>query len=436
MNRSDTPSRLAAALLLLLTTSTGAAERRKPIDVLRLSEEGKVSIEAVAQDAYSLEVRVRNLTDEPVDAVFSPGLVADTYARFALFQVGGGGGTSGGSGGQSTGLLSAPEVQVAANQAAVVNIQTACLNFGAPEPTPKTVMMIKRVEDFSADPVFQYLLKDLASNPPGENVAQAAFWNVVDKLDWKRLSKLRTRRGSFSAEDLEAAQSRVETARSLALSAGRAEEKEKRIPPLRLTALSVMIHPDPRGRHQDAELARQALRRLRERWPGLDVSHRNFTPTPRLEGADAVAWCFLVRSTGPAKSPDLQVTPQRNFWHADRKRWRHESIGKPFQRTPPKEEIGDWLADQIEEYIASRSLVVERGDDDKLTIRNNSPLALKEASVSILGDRSRPLRLFDLALDPHGEMEAEIPETHREAFRAGKKLVAVGFKPATARRGD
>jgi len=424
------PVRFVVVSLALsaLQLSPAIAGDPSPQDALKLADEGKISLDAVAHGAYSVQVRVRNQTNEELNVSFPPGLVADTYARFALFQVGGGGGTSGGGGGQSTAILMPQLAPVNAKDLVVLNFQAACLNFGAPEPTPKTVLMLKRVEDFTADVVLQQLIKDLAASPAEEHVAQAALWNVVDSLDWKKIAKIRTRRGRFSPEDLEQAQLRVSAAASSAASARRSGANSQAAPSARLPALSVLVHPDPRGRLQDAELARLAARNLRDRWPGVDVAHRDFTPTPKIEDADAVAWCFLVRSVGNAKTPDLQFTPQRNVWSGDKKRWKHEAIQPSFNRTPPSTDVGPWLADLMVQYIASRSLVVEKKDDDRLLVRNAAPIALQDVLVTT-GPKDPALKLIGLALEPGESKEMAVPAKHAERFGAAKKIVAAGFTP-------
>jgi hypothetical protein len=423
---------LTLIFALLFAPATFASEEPPPQDALKLADEGKIAIDAIAESAYSLKVRVKNLTPDELNVSFPPGLVADTYARFALFQVGGGGGMSSGGGGQSTGLLFSMAVPVEGNGQAALSFQTACLNFGAPEPTPKTVLMIKRVEDFTTDKVFQQLLKDLAANPPEEHVAQAAIWNVVDKLPWKRMKNIRTRRGRFSDESLEEAQGRVGAAQATVSSTGEKLDAEAKKNRLTLPALSVLIHPDPRGRHHDVGLARDAARMLRERWPGVDVSHRNYTPNPIDEETGAVAWCFLVRSVGSAKSPDLQLTPQRNVWNPEKKEWKHESIGSPLTKSPPQNDSPAWLANQLVQHIASRSLVVEKKDDG-LLVRSEAPVGLTDVFVTTNSPREQAIKLLGLSLAPGEAKNVKVPLDHQARYSAAKRITATGFTPMIAK---
>lgn len=418
---------LALTILQLTNHAFGDEAGPPPQDLLRLAEQGKVSLEVVADNAYKLKIKMKNNTAEPINARLAPGLVADTYARFALFQVGGGGGTSNGSGGQSTGLLFAQDNIIPPAQALQLNVQTVCLNFGAPEPTPKTVMMLKRAEDFTTDRVFEALLKDLASNPPEEIVSQAALWHIVDKLPWERLSRIRTRRGKLSDEDLTAAQSRVDAARSAASSEN---HREPKVEDKKLTALSVLVHPDPRGRHQDAEFARMTAEKLRLRWPGIDVSHRNFTPPPDTDDQNAVAWCFFVRSTGPAKSPDLQIALQRNVWNSETKTWKHDPLNPAVSRTPPKEKIADWLAERIVEQVAAKSLTIERQGDNRLVVKNVSPVEVHDVFVTPAGPRDKSMKLLGLWLAPGESKTTTIPADRQERYASLKKLAAVGFTPS------
>ena len=419
----------ATGSFFLACGAVGAGDSPKAQDALTLAEQGKIAIEAVAKNAYSLQVRVKNLTPDELNVSFPPGLVADTYARFALFQVGGGGGMQSGGGGQSTGLMLAMQAPVNGNQAMVLNFNTVCLNFGAPEPTPKTVMMLKRVEDFTTDVVVQSLLRDLAANPSEEAVSQIALWHLVDKLDWEKLARIRTRRGRIAPEDVEAAKLRVDGARSAAASALHNSASKSSKP--KLTALSLLVHPDPRGRHQDAEFARQAAQKLRGRWPGIDVSHRNFTPAPENGDADAVAWCFLVRSIGSAKAPDVQLAMQRNVWNAETKKWKHDALGQPITRTPPKENAGEWLADLIVEQVAAKSIVVEKAAENRLLVRNQSPIDIHDVFVTTSSPRERALRLLGLSLAPGESKEATLPLDHQPRFAAAKKVTGVGFTPLT-----
>jgi hypothetical protein len=428
MHRPSIPAAvLALALFQLTNRSLGDEAGPPPQDLLRLAEQGKVSLEVVAESAYKLNIKMKNNTAEPINARLAPGLVADTYARFALFQVGGGGGTSNGSGGQSTGLLFAQDNIIPPARALQLNVQTVCLNFGAPEPTPKTVMMLKRAEDFTTDRVFQALLKDLAANPPEEIVSQAALWHIVDKLPWERLSRIRTRRGKLSEEDLTAAQSRVDAARSAASSENHLDPKPEE---KKLSLLSVLVHPDPRGRHQDAEFARATAEKLRLRWPGVDVSHRNFTPPPESDDQNAVAWCFFVRSTGPAKSPDLQIALQRNVWNSETKAWKHDPLGPAASRTPPKEKIADWLAERIIEQIAAKSLTIERQGEGRLLVKNVSPVEVHDVFVTPAGPRDKAMKLLGLWLAPGESKTATIPAENQGRYAAVKKLAAVGFTPS------
>lgn len=423
---------LTLVVAQLIAPATFAAEEPPPQDALKLAEEGKIVIDAVAESAYSLKVRVKNLTPDDLNVFFPPGLVADTYARFALFQVGGGGGMSGGGGGQSTGLLLAMAAPVEGNGQAALSFQTACLNFGAPEPTPKTVLMIKRVEDFTTDRVFQHLLKDLATNPPEEHVAQAAIWNVVDKLPWKKMKNIRTRQGRFSVETIEEAQGRVGAAQAAVTSTGEKLDPDAKKNRLTLPVLSVLIHPDPRGRHHDVGLARDAARLLRERWPGVDVSHRNYTASPADVESGAVAWCFLVRSVGSAKSPDVQLTPQRNLWIPEKKEWKHEPIGSPLTRSPPQKDSPAWLANLVVQHIASRSLVVEKKDDG-LLVRNEAPVDLTDVFVTTSSPREQAIKLLGLSLAPGEAKKVQVPLDHQPRYGAAKKITATGFTPMIAK---
>jgi hypothetical protein len=120
---------------------------------------------------------------------------------------------------------------------------------------------------------------------------------------------------------------------------------------------------------------------------------------------------------------------QRNVWNAETKKWKHDALGQPITRTPPKENAGEWLADLIVAQVAAKSIVVEKADENRLLVRNQSPIDIHNVFVTTSSPRERALRLLGLSLAPGESKEATVPLDHQPRFAAAKKVTGVGFTP-------
>lgn len=101
-------------------------------------------------------------------------------------QQGGGGGFGGGGqqgGGGGGGFFSVPTDRIIRFKYLAV-----CLEHGKPEPSPRTVYRISKIEDFSTDPVLAETLKMVASGQLDPQAGQAATWHLTDKMSWEQLA--------------------------------------------------------------------------------------------------------------------------------------------------------------------------------------------------------------------------------------------------------
>ncbi|MCH7990157.1 MAG: hypothetical protein IID46_13540, partial [Planctomycetes bacterium] len=133
----------------------------------------------------------------------------------------GGGGQGGGGGG---GFFSIPPEKIIK-----VEYHAVCLEHGKPEPSPRKTYRIIKVEDYTKDPVLQMLIEMVGTNRIDPQIAQAAAWNLTDKMSWQTLAAkqhkyLGGRRPTpyFSRAQIFRAQQLV------AFAVGEAKEKQKR----------------------------------------------------------------------------------------------------------------------------------------------------------------------------------------------------------------
>ncbi|MEM9828364.1 MAG: hypothetical protein AAF958_17375 [Planctomycetota bacterium] len=102
-------------------------------------------------------------------------------------------------------------------------VTTVCLEHGKPDPNPRMKYKMVRMEEFSADPRIATVCKALGYGKLNQNAAQAAAWNIMDKLSWQELAmknKVESRYTGnvrwFSPRELRAAQAAVMQANRLA----------------------------------------------------------------------------------------------------------------------------------------------------------------------------------------------------------------------------
>ncbi len=96
---------------------------------------------------------------------------------------GGGGGQQGGfGGGGGGGIFNIPPGRVGR-----IGINTVCLEHGRPDPALRMDYTVIPLESFSTDPKIFEVCRMLANDEIGQNVAQAAAWNIADELPWEFL---------------------------------------------------------------------------------------------------------------------------------------------------------------------------------------------------------------------------------------------------------
>ena len=138
-----------------------------------------------------------------------------------------GGGMMGGMGGG--GFFSIPP-----EKTVQVPITTVCLNHGKPEPRAKMTYKLIRLEDYTSDPVLKELLEMVGTGRLEGNkaAAQAATWNLTDKMSWEKLAAKEIERvvgendPYFSEAELMDARQLVVQAQAQARERGQNAEKE------------------------------------------------------------------------------------------------------------------------------------------------------------------------------------------------------------------
>ena len=132
-----------------------------------------------------------------------------------------GGGMMGGMGGGGMGgggMFSIPPEKVVS-----VPFRGVCLQHGRPLPRASMKYLLVKVEDFTKDAALQELLKMFAKRRINQQAAQAAAWNLTDKMSWRQLAAKKVKRLGelyprpyFTFAELFKAQQLVASARSYA----------------------------------------------------------------------------------------------------------------------------------------------------------------------------------------------------------------------------
>lgn len=97
---------------------------------------------------------------------------------------GGMGGMGGGGMGMGRGMFSIPPQKVVQ-----VPLKSVCLAHGKAEPRPQMTYKLVKLETYTKDPVLQELLINFGNGNVDQHAAQAAAWNVTDKMSWQELSQ-------------------------------------------------------------------------------------------------------------------------------------------------------------------------------------------------------------------------------------------------------
>lgn len=104
-----------------------------------------------------------------------------------------------------------------------LQLQSVCLNYGRPDPTPAMKYKLVRLEDQVSDPALQELLAGINERSDRDAV-QAAAWHLANGLSWEQIAQLSNQRlpgvktPMFTAAEVRSAQSLVEAAETQAKS--------------------------------------------------------------------------------------------------------------------------------------------------------------------------------------------------------------------------
>jgi hypothetical protein len=198
----------------------------REVELFQAIEAGEVDVRVVPKNALGANVLIENKTEEPLTVKWPTAVVAvpKHLAQFGVGQgaLGGAGGGFGGQGGFGGGLggqgggqqalggglggqggygggglggmggggffgggmfNSIPPEQIASFQ-----MNSVCLEHGKPEPSVKSEYVLVPVEKFSSDPVLYELLTIVGTGKVDPQGAQAAAWNIANKMSWDQLA--------------------------------------------------------------------------------------------------------------------------------------------------------------------------------------------------------------------------------------------------------
>ncbi len=103
----------------------------------------------------------------------------------------GGGGLGAGVGGGGAGGGGGGFFSIPAERVAMVPFNSACLEYGKPDPRARMTYKLVRTEDYTDDPRLQELIKLVASKRIPAQVAQAAAWHIANGMSWQELAQLK-----------------------------------------------------------------------------------------------------------------------------------------------------------------------------------------------------------------------------------------------------
>lgn len=257
-------SALIALLAVALTAGNTGAIRQLSldpeapvVDLFQGEQDGKLGLRMVAQNPKSGLVFVTNRSPESLTVAVPKAVIGvHILPQFGQLQGPGnqngfgqanglGNNQAGGGGlGQNTGgTLSPmggnqgfPGLQNGANglnpagngffsippgKTVQLQLNSVCLSYGRPDPTPAMKYKLVRLEDQVSDPALQELLAGINERTDRDAV-QAAAWHLANGLSWSQIAQLSEQRlpgvvtRMFSPADVRNAQSLVETAKDIA----------------------------------------------------------------------------------------------------------------------------------------------------------------------------------------------------------------------------
>jgi len=255
--------------LQVLNVGTALAERplvkstfdpnAEQVEMFEAMAQGTLDVKMVAKDARSGFLFISNKQEIPVNVKVPEGFVGvPVLAQFGggalggagasgLNQGGAGGGgaaqsTGGGMGGMGGGGMGGMGggmgmFSIPAEKTLRVPFQSVCLEYGKPEPGPRTPMAVIPIEEYTNNPVLENLIKMVGSGTLETGAAQAAAWNVASDKSWEELAALKYDRVAtandppqFSRGQLQAAQMIVTSAEQKAAESPATEKNPANVP--------------------------------------------------------------------------------------------------------------------------------------------------------------------------------------------------------------
>ena len=198
-----------------------AADEAVDAELFNAIDEGKIEVKFIPLNTTKANVLVRNLTDKPM-TLRLPAKFAGVPINRQFGGMGGGmggmggggmggmggGGMGGGGGGQAMGGGMGGGgmggmgggmggmggggmggfMRIAPQRQQKVAVTTVCLEHGRPDPTPKMAYKIVPLDVVTKDDRVHVLCEALGNRQVAQNTAQAAAWNLMDKLSWEKLA--------------------------------------------------------------------------------------------------------------------------------------------------------------------------------------------------------------------------------------------------------
>lgn len=181
-------------------------------------DDGQVEVKFIALNTTKANLLVRNLTDQPMTIKIPAKFAGVPINR----QFGGGGGGMGGGGmggggggmggggggggqtmggggggggmggggmgGGGMGGGGGGFMRIPPQRQQKLTVPTVCLEHGKPDPTPKMAYKIVPLDMVTKDDRVHVLCEALGNRQVAQNTAQAAAWNLMDKLSWEKLA--------------------------------------------------------------------------------------------------------------------------------------------------------------------------------------------------------------------------------------------------------
>ena len=87
--------------------------------------------------------------------------------------------------------------RVAPDKKRKLSVQTVCLQHGKPDPNPRMTYELVPLTTVNDDPAIEALCKSLSQKKVDQVVAQAAAWNIANRMTWNELAKLNRRESRY-----------------------------------------------------------------------------------------------------------------------------------------------------------------------------------------------------------------------------------------------